>query len=169
MTDVFQCPFQKRFLSQLTHDDEFYMQLAYNQAIDAWRRDEVPIGAVVVYKGNVIAAEHNRVESIVDPTAHAEMLAITQASRWLGDWRLNGATLYVTKEPCLMCAGAALIARLDRLVYAIADPHMGCLGGACDLNRLPQLLQHMQVDDGILESECRQLLQAFFQKKRAKN
>ena len=99
------CPFQKRFPSQLVRDDAFYMSLAYNQAIDAWREDEVPIGAVIVSAGEVIGSAHNRVEGSQDPTAHAEMLAITQAASRLGDWRLEGATVYVTKEPCPMCSG----------------------------------------------------------------
>jgi tRNA(adenine34) deaminase len=160
------CPFPKRFPSQLLRDDAFFMTLAYNQAIDGWRRDEVPIGAVIEYGGEPIAAAHNEVESTGDPTAHAEMLALTQASRALGDWRLNGATLFVTKEPCPMCSGAALMSRLARVVYAVPDPKMGCLGGVTDLNGIPTLNHHFSITRGILELECRQLLQAFFREKR---
>ena len=160
------CPFQKVFRSQLLRDDEFYMSLAYNQAIDAWREDEVPIGAVIEFGGEVIAAAHNQVDHTGDPTAHAEILAMTQAARAIGDWRLSGATLYVTKEPCPMCSGATLMARLTRVVFAVNDPKMGCLGGAADLNALPQANHHLQIGRGILEDECRGIVQAFFRIKR---
>lgn len=160
------CPFEKRFPSQLHRDDAFYMALAFNQAIDAWRADEVPIGAVIECAGQVIGAAHNLVDSTRDPTAHAEILAITQASRAIGDWRLNDATLYVTKEPCPMCSGAMLMARLGRVVYAVSDPKMGCLGGATDLNELPRVNHHCVIERGVLENECRELLQAFFKAKR---
>ena len=143
------------------------MSLAYNEAIDAWREEEVPVGAVIERGGEVIALAHNQVAGAHDPTAHAEILALTQAARAIGDWRLIGATLYVTKEPCPMCSGAALMARLKRVVYAVADPRMGCLGGATDLNRLPQVNHHLEITRGVLESECRDLLQAFFRLKRA--
>ncbi len=161
------CPFPKTFPSQLLRDDAFFMWLAYNQAIDAWREDEVPVGAIVERDGEVIAAAHNQVAGARDPTAHAEILALTQAARAIGDWRLTDATLYVTKEPCPMCSGAALMARVRRVVYAVGDPKMGCLGGATDLNRLPQVNHHFEITRGVLESECRDLLQAFFQLKRA--
>jgi tRNA(adenine34) deaminase len=161
------CPFEKRFPSQLVRDDVFFMSLAYNQAIDAWRADEVPIGAVIARDGEVIAAAHNTVESAHDPTAHAEMLALTQAAAALGDWRLEGCTLYVTKEPCPMCAGATLMSRLQRVCYAVPDPKMGGLGGATDLNALPRVNHHLTVTaGGVLEVECRSLLQAFFRGKR---
>src|SRR4051794_6932318 len=106
------CPFQKRFPSQLLRDDAFFMSLAYNQAIDAWRLDEVPIGAIIEIRGEVIGVAHNTVEGAKDPTAHAEIIAMTQAAKKLGNWRLEGATLFVTKEPCPMCAGATLMSRL---------------------------------------------------------
>ncbi len=162
------CPFAKRFPSQLVRDDGFYMSLAYNQAIDAWRNDEVPIGCVIEHGGEAIASAHNQVEGAKDPTAHAEMLAITQAAAKLGDWRLEGCTLYVTKEPCPMCAGATLMSRLKRVCYAVPDPKMGCLGGATDLNALPRVNHHCELTaGGVLESECRELLQTFFRLKRA--
>lgn len=160
------CPFDKLHPSQLSRDDRFYMSLAYNQAIDAWRADEVPIGAVVEAGGEVIAAAHNQRDSTRDPTAHAEILALGQAARALGDWRLNEATLYVTKEPCPMCAGATLMARVRRVVFAVADPKMGCLGGATDLNALPQVNHRLELVRGVLEPECLALLQAYFQLKR---
>lgn len=161
-----ECPFKKLYPSQLVRDDLFYMQLAYNQGVDAWNKDEVPIGAIILYQGVVIAAAHNAVESTGDPTAHAEILAITQAARYLGDWRLNGATLYVTKEPCPMCSGAAIAGRITRVVYALSDPKMGSLGSAYNVNTLLELNHRLQVDSGVLEPECRQLIQAFFEKKR---
>jgi tRNA(adenine34) deaminase len=161
------CPFQKRFPSQLVRDDAFYMSLAYNQAIDAWREDEVPIGAVIVSAGEVIGSAHNRVEGAQDPTAHAEMLAITQAASRLGGWRLEGATIYVTKEPCPMCSGALVMSRVKRVCYAVRDPKMGCLGGAANLNDLPRSNHHFELTQGgVLEDECRDLLQAFFRLKR---
>ena len=160
------CPFEKRFPSQLLRDDAFYMSLAYNQAIDAWRDDEVPIGAVIELGGEVIASAHNQRDSTKDPTAHAEILALGQAARAIGDWRLNEATLYVTKEPCPMCSGATLMSRVKRVVYAVSDPKMGCLGGATDLNSLPQVNHHLLITRGVLEAECLTLPQAYFQLKR---
>ena len=162
------CPFEKRFPSQLARDDAFFMSLAYNQAIDAWRQDEVPIGAVIEAGGEVIAAAHNRVEKSGDPTAHAEMLALTQAASRLGDWRLEGATVYVTKEPCPMCSGAMVMARVKRVCFAVADPKMGCLGGAANLNELPRSNHRLEVTaGGVLEAECRDLIQEFFRQRRA--
>jgi tRNA(adenine34) deaminase len=161
------CPFPKLFPSQLLRDDGFYMSLAFNQAVDAWREDEVPVGAIIELGGEVIAAAHNQVDGALDPTAHAEILAMTQAARAIGDWRLTGATLYVTKEPCPMCSGATLMARLKRVVYAVGDPKMGCLGGATDLNCLPRVNHHLEVARSTMEAECRDILQAYFRLKRA--
>ena len=163
-----ECPFEKRFPSQLVRDDTFFISLAYNQAIDAWRKDEVPIGCVIELGGEVIASAHNTVEGAHDPTAHAEMLALTQAATHVGDWRLDGATLYVTKEPCPMCSGATLMSRLKRVCYAVPDPKMGCLGGATNLNDLPRVNHHLEITaGGVLENECLDLLQAFFKLKRS--
>lgn len=117
------------------------MKLAYNQALKAWNCGEVPVGAVIEFGGELIAQAHNSVEGSRDPTAHAEILAITQAAAKLGDWRLAGATLYVTKEPCPMCAGACVMSRLKRVVYAVSDPKMGFLGGAMKFHDLPTLNQ----------------------------
>lgn len=161
------CPFEKRFPSQLVRDDTYFMSLAFNQAIDAWRHDEVPIGAIIELGGEVIGAAHNTVEGVRDPTAHAEILAITQAAAKMGDWRLTGATVYVTKEPCPMCSGAMLMSRVRRVCYAVPDPKMGCLGGATDLNALLRVNHHVELTvGGVLETECRDLLQAFFRLKR---
>jgi tRNA(adenine34) deaminase len=160
------CPFEKVHPSQLRRDDEFYMWQAYNLAIDAWRQDEVPIGAVIELGGEIIGAAHNQRDGTRDPTAHAEILALGQAAQAVANWRLVGATLYVTKEPCPMCSGATLMARVKRVVYAVSDPKMGCLGGATDLNALPQVNHHLELTRGVLESESRDLLQAFFRLKR---
>ena len=160
------CPFDKIFPSQLLRDDEFFMAQAYNQAIDAWRQDEVPIGAVVELNGEIIASAHNQRDSTRDPTAHAEILVLGQAAKAIGDWRLNEATLYVTKEPCPMCSGATLMSRVKRVVYAVPDPKMGCLGGATDLNALPKVNHHLIITQGVLAQPCLELIQAFFKMKR---
>ena len=145
------------------------MSLAFNLAIDAWRIDEVPIGAIIERGGEIIAAAHNEVERSGDPTAHAEILAITQAAKKIGDWRLNDCTLYVTKEPCPMCSGATIMSRLGRVVFAWGDPKMGCLGGAPPLHSLPKLNHRVEVTNGILEEPCREILQAYFNLKRGKD
>lgn len=142
------------------------MELAYNQALDAWKQNEVPIGAIIEYEGEVIGSAHNQVEAANDPTAHAEMLAITQASRAIENWRLNEATLYVTKEPCPMCSGATMMSRLKRVVYAVPDPKMGGLGGLYNVNSYPTINHSLDVEIGVLQEDCLQLLQAFFQLKR---
>lgn len=160
------CPFAKVHPSQLERDDSFFMWLAYNQAIDAWRADEVPVGAVIELGGEVIASAHNQRDGTRDPTAHAEIIALGQAARAIGDWRLNEATLYVTKEPCPMCSGATLMSRVKRVVFAVSDPKMGCLGGATDLNTLPQANHRLLITRGVLEQPCLELLQAYFQLKR---
>ena len=144
------------------------MTLAFNRAVDGWNDNEVPIGAVVVAKGEVVGSAYNRVSSTADPTAHAEIIAITQAATAIGDWRLNGATLYVTKEPCPMCSGACIISRVARVVYAVSDPKMGCLGGATNLNEIPASNHHFVIDKDVMADECLELIQAFFRLKREK-
>ncbi len=163
---ILACPFEKVFPSELLRDDAFYMWSAYNLAIDAWRQDEVPIGAVIELGGEIIAAAHNQRDRTRDPTAHAEILALGQAAKAVGDWRLTGATLYVTKEPCPMCSGATLMSRLKRVVYAVPDPKMGGLGGATDLNGLPQSNHHLEITYGVLQVPCLELLRAYFKLKR---
>jgi tRNA(adenine34) deaminase len=144
------------------------MSLAYNQAIEAWHADEVPVGAIIERHGEIIAAARNAVEEARDPTAHAEILALTQAAARIGDWRLDGATVYVTKEPCPMCAGALVMSRVRRVCFAVGDPKMGCLGGATNLNDLPRANHRLEVTaGGVLEEECLDLLQAFFHLKRS--
>ena len=161
-----ECPFEPLFPSYLVRDDEFFMKLAYNQALKAWKLGEVPVGAVIEYGGEVIAQAHNTVEQSQDPTAHAEILAITQASAKIGDWRLNGATLYVTKEPCPMCSGASIMARLSRVVYAVPDSKMGFLGGALSTHEVPTLNHHLQITQGVLQDECLELIKTYFALKR---
>ena len=160
------CPFEKRHPSLLAIDDTYFMTLAYNLAIDAWNLGEVPIGAVIEYEGEVVARAHNCVESTGDPTAHAEILALTSAAKAVGDWRMTGATLYVTKEPCPMCSGAMVMSRMSRVVYAVRDEKMGCLGGAMDVNGLPRSFHHAIVQSGVMEAECLEMLQAFFKLRR---
>lgn len=167
--DAPECPFSKQFPSQLVRDDLFYMKLAYNEAIDAWRENEVPIGAVIEYGGEVVASAHNQVELTKDPTGHAEILAITQAASAIGDWRLNACTLYVTKEPCPMCSGAMIMSRMGRVVYAVGDPKMGCMGGATNLAELPRVNHRPTIEQGVFEEECTVLLKAFFELKRAQD
>ncbi len=152
--------------SQLERGDEFFMKLAYNRALRAWKLGEVPIGAVIEYGGEVVAQAHNMVETMGDPTAHAEVLAITQAARAIGDWRLNGATLYVTKEPCPMCSGACVMSRVSRVVFGAPDPKMGFLGGAAKFHEMSGLNHRVDVADCVLKDECAELLRTFFALKR---
>lgn len=161
-----ECPFPKRHPSQLIRDDAFFMVLAYNEAIEAWKRNEVPIGAVIAHDGQVVGKGHNQVESSNDPTAHAEMIAITQAANAIDDWRLNQATLYVTKEPCPMCSGATIMSRLGRVVFAVPDPKMGGLGGAFDVNEYPGMNHTTVIETGVLQEDCLELVQTFFRLKR---
>ncbi len=161
------CPFEPMRPSELVRDDAYFMQHAFNQALKAWAENEVPIGAVIVRDGVIIGRGYNRVEGLNDPTAHAETLAITAATQTVGDWRLAGTTLYVTKEPCPMCSGAILLSRVDRVVHALADPKMGCLGGAASLHELPRINHRIAVSVGVLEAECKALIQSYFQLKRA--
>ena len=162
-----QNPLEKRFPSELNRDHEYFMCHAYNQALLAWKKDEVPIGAVIVQGDQILASAHNQTRSTQDPTAHAEMLAISQVANRLGDWRLNNCTLYVTKEPCPMCSGALVIARIQRVYFGLTDPKMGCLGGASNLAQLPESNHKFEAIGGLMEAENHALLNAFFEKKRA--
>lgn len=168
-TEPKECPFEKLYPSELERNAEYYMTHAYNQAIEAWKKDEVPIGAVIEHKGQIIASAHNMSRNTNDPTAHAEILAISQAANSLGDWRLNECTLYVTKEPCPMCSGALVIARIGKVFYGLPDEKMGCLGGAVDLGALPRSNHHFESTGGILEALNHALLKAFFEEKRRIN
>ena len=146
--------------------DEYFMQDAIRQAVKAYEADEVPVGAVIVRNGRVIARAWNQVEMLNDATAHAEMLALTAAEAAVGDWRLNDCTLYVTKEPCPMCSGATVMARLGEVHYAVEDPKMGGLGGAASLHTLPFSNHKPKVFRKTMELECKEMLQAFFQLQR---
>ena len=163
------CPFEKIFPSELNRDEAYFMTHAYNEAIEAWKKDEVPIGAVIEHEGRIIASAHNQSRSTKDPTAHAEILAISQAAHALGDWRLNECTLYVTKEPCPMCSGALVIARIGKVYYGLPDEKMGCVGGAVDLGALPRSNHHFESVGGVLEALNHNILKAFFEKKRLIN
>ena len=146
--------------------DEYFMQDAIRQAVKAYEADEVPVGAVVVREGAVIARAWNQVELLKDATAHAEMIALTAAEAAMGDWRLTGCTLYVTKEPCPMCAGALVHCRIDRVVFGADDPKGGAAGGAMNLLQFPTLNHACDITSGVMEPDCRSLLQTFFKEKR---
>ena len=163
------CPFEPLHPSYLVRDDSFFMKFAYNCALKAWKNGEVPVGAVIEFGGEVIASSFNSIESMKDPTAHAEILAITQAAAKIGDWRLDGATLYVTKEPCPMCAGACIMSRLKRVVFGAPDPKMGFLGGAAKFHELSTLNHSLNVAEPVMQRECVELLQAFFALKRSES
>lgn len=145
---------------------EYYMKLALQEAEQALAENEVPIGAVIVRDGEVIAAAHNQREMLRDPTAHAEMIAITQAAGALGSWRLERCTLYVTLEPCPMCAGAILQARIATVIYGAADPKAGAVETLYRLLDDPRLNHRCQVISGTLAAPCGEILSRFFQQQR---
>ena len=145
---------------------EHFMRLALREAEQALAEDEVPIGAIVVHHQRVIASAHNQREQLRDPTAHAEMIAVTQAAASLGSWRLEDCTLYVTLEPCVMCAGAIVLARIPRVVYGTADPKAGAVHSLYQLLSDPRLNHRAEVVAGVSAAECGELLSSFFQAKR---
>jgi len=147
--------------------DHFFMGEALRQAARALAAAETPVGAVIVRQGRIIARAFNQVETLQDATAHAEMLAMTQAQEAVGGWRLADATLYVTKEPCPMCAGAMVHARLQRVVFGAADPKAGAAGSAFNLLQFPTLNHCCQITAGVRAAECRELLRGFFAGRRA--
>src|SRR5579862_2306249 len=149
--------------------DHYFMGEALRQALRAFEAEEVPVGAVVVRNGRIIARAFNQVELLKDATAHAEMLALTQAEEAAGDWRLTDCTLYVTKEPCPMCAGAVVHVRLARVVYGASDPKGGAAGGIMNLLQHPLLNHRCEITRGVREEECRALLQTFFVEQRARS
>ena len=142
------------------------MSEALRQAQKALGKEEVPVGAVVVRAGKIIARAFNQVEMLKDATAHAEMLAITQAEAAVGDWRLNECDLYVTKEPCAMCAGALVHVRMRRVIFGCADERSGAAGGMINLLQMPSLNHHCEITGGVMSNECGALLQAFFRVRR---
>ena len=147
-------------------DDTAYMEAALKQAREACSCGEVPVGAVLVRGGEIVAFGRNRCEELKDPTAHAEILALREGGRILGGWRLEGCTLYVTLEPCAMCAGALVQARLARLVYGAADPKGGACGTLYNIVQDQRLNHRLAVTAGVLEAECAALLREFFKKRR---
>ena len=149
--------------------DHYFMGEALRQAARAYEAEEVPVGAVVVRAGRIIARAFNQVELLKDATAHAEMLALTQAEEAVGDWRLTDCTLYVTKEPCPMCAGAIVHTRLERVVFGASDSKGGAAGSAMNLLQFPTLNHQCAITSGVREAECRSLLQSFFAGQREKN
>ncbi len=148
--------------------DHFFMGEALRQAARALEAEEVPVGAVIVRDGRVIARAFNQVELLKDATAHAEMLALTQAEETVGDWRLTDCTLYVTKEPCPMCAGAVVHVRLARVVFGAPDEKGGAAGSALNLLQFPTLNHRCEITRGVREAECRSLLREFFAEQRRK-
>jgi len=149
--------------------DHYFMGEALRQAARAYAAEEVPVGAVIVRAGRIIARGSNQVELLKDATAHAEMLALTGAQEMVGDWRLTECTLYVTKEPCPMCAGAIVHTRLERVVFGASDPKGGAAGGAMNLLQFPTLNHQCAITSGVREQECRTLLQTFFAEQRGKS
>jgi len=149
--------------------DDYFMREALRQAARAYEAEEVPVGAVIVREGRIIARAFNQVELLKDATAHAEMLAITAAEEAVGDWRLTDCTLYATKEPCPMCAGAIVHVRLARVVFGASDFKAGAAGSVLNLLQFPTLNHRCDVTAGVRETECRALLQSFFAAQRMKN
>ena len=154
-------------MSPFTH--EYWMKKAFAEAEKALKLDEVPVGAIIVKNNMIIARGYNQVEALKDPTAHAEILAITAACDTLGEKRLEGCTLYVTLEPCPMCAGALVNARLDTCVYATADPKAGACDSLYHLCEDPRLNHTVKIISGVYEQPCKSILQHFFQEKRKKS
>jgi tRNA(adenine34) deaminase len=142
------------------------MRLALREASRALEHDDIPVGAIVVHEGEVIGAAHNERELRADPTAHAEMIALRAAARAQGSWRVLDSVLYVTLEPCAMCAGAIVLARLPRVVFGTADPKAGAAGSVLDVLAEPRLNHRPQVQSGLLAQECGDMLRAFFASRR---
>ncbi|MFH0888086.1 MAG: tRNA adenosine(34) deaminase TadA [Planctomycetota bacterium] len=146
--------------------DENYMKESIKEALKALEEDEVPIGAVIVYQDKIIGRAYNQREKLRDPTAHAEMIALTQAASFLDNWRLKDTTIYVTIEPCIMCAGALVNARVKRLVYGAKDPKAGGCGSIFNIIDDSRLNHQVEVTSGVLEKDCQSILQKFFKIKR---
>jgi tRNA(adenine34) deaminase len=150
-------------------EDQLYMKVAIEQAQIAEENGDVPIGAVVVYQNQIIGKAYNQREQLQDPTAHAEIIALTQAAAFLESWRLHGCTMYVTLEPCTMCAGALVLARIDRLIYGCDDPKAGAIKSLYNIVTDERLNHIINVTSGVLAEECSDLLQQFFRRRRIEN
>jgi len=146
--------------------DEYFMREALRQAQKAHAANEVPVGAVIVRDGRIIARAYNQVELLKDATAHAEMLALTAAEATVGDWRLTDCHVYVTKEPCAMCAGALVHTRIQRVIFGCADPSAGAAGSMINLLQMPAFNHRCEITSGVLQKECAAILQDFFRKRR---
>ncbi len=155
----------KRRMDVSSH--EYFMDLALKEAVRAFDADEVPIGCVIVRDGRIIGRAHNQRELLHDPTAHAEIIAITQAAEAVGDWRLTETTLYVTLEPCTMCAGAIVLARIPRVVFGVRDPKGGAVRSLYQVLEDERLNHQVEVVEGVRPLECRSILQEFFQHRRS--
>ena len=147
---------------QIIFDDEYFMRRALAQAENAYAEGEVPVGAVAVKDGAIIASAYNQVEKLKDATAHAEILVITQAEAALEDWRLDEVDIYVTKEPCAMCSGAMVNARVRKVIFGMYDPRSGCAGSALNVTSFPGMLHLVEAKGGVLENECKSMIQEFF-------
>jgi len=154
---------------KLTKLDEQYMRVAIESARVAWDNGDVPIGAVIVFEDRIIAKAYNQREQLADPTAHAEIIALTQAAAALENWHLNGCTMYVTLEPCCMCAGALVLSRMDRLVYGCDDPKTGAVKSLYNIVQDKRLNHQLEVTSGVLQKQCSELLGEFFAKRRTEN
>ena len=150
----------------MPHPDEYYMAEAIKEACKAFDSGEVPVGAVIVHEGRIIARAHNQIKLLKDPTAHAEMIAITQAASHLGNERLLDTTLYATIEPCPMCAGAMVLARIKKLVYGADDPKAGASGSVVDITGNKKLNHRIEIKKGVLKEESAALLKEFFSARR---
>jgi tRNA(adenine34) deaminase len=151
------------------NSDRQFMRLALDAARIAEENGDVPIGAVIVYQDRIIARAYNQREQLQDPTAHAEIIALTQAAEFVGSWRLEGCTMYVTLEPCCMCAGALVLARMDRLVYGCDDPKAGACKSLYNIVQDDRLNHRIEVTAGVLAQECSAILQDFFLRRRNEN
>jgi len=149
-------------------EDKRFMRMAIGAARIAEENGDVPIGAVIVYKNQIIGKAYNQREQLKDPTAHAEIIALTQAAAALENWHLNGCTMYVTLEPCPMCAGALVLSRMDRLVYGCDDPKSGACGSLYNIVGDERLNHRLEVSSGVLAEECREQLRNFFEQRRCK-
>jgi tRNA(adenine34) deaminase len=153
----------------ITEQDEKYMRLAIDQAKIAEENGDVPIGVVIVCKNQIIAKAYNQREQLQDPTAHAEIIALTQAAAALENWHMNGCTMYVTLEPCPMCAGALVLSRMDKLIYGCDDPKTGAVKSLYTIVTDERLNHRLEVTSGVLADECAKQLQDFFQQRRGKD